>query len=134
MCKRGAGAPGLALRGSFASFALAVFVTVACRNGDAAAAPVIAGASAERGSRAIQRYGCTACHMVPGIERGSYVAPPLTSWSRRTYIAGEVSNTPEHLVRWIEDPKSIEPGTVMPNLGVTAADARDIAEYLYTIR
>jgi cytochrome c1 len=62
------------------------------------------------------------------------VGPPLTSFARRTYIAGEVPNTLEYLVRWIEMPQAIEPGTAMPNLGVTEDQARDIAAYLYTLR
>ena len=55
-------------------------------------------------------------------------------WSKRTFIAGEVPNTPDFLVRWIEVPQAIEPGTAMPNLGVPEGDARDIAAYLYTLR
>jgi cytochrome c len=31
-------------------------------------------------------------------------------------------------------PQSIEPGTAMPNLGVSDGRARDIAAYLYTLR
>jgi len=50
------------------------------------------------------------------------------------YIAGEVPNTSENLVQWLEVPQSIEPGTAMPNLGVTEGEARDIAAYLYTLR
>ena len=33
---------------------------------------------------------------------------------------------------WIMDPKGFKPTTAMPNLGVPAADALDIAVYLYT--
>lgn len=82
----------------------------------------------------IAKYGCGSCHMIPGVERADgTVGPPLIAWSRRVYIAGEVPNTPDFLVRWIEVPQAIEPGTAMPNLGVTEQDARDIAAYLYTI-
>ncbi len=31
------------------------------------------------------------------------------------------------------DPQGVEPGTAMPNLGVTATDAQDIAAYLFTL-
>lgn len=62
------------------------------------------------------------------------VGPPLTAWSQRAFIAGEVPNSPEFLMRWIEVPQAIEPGTDMPNLGVTHGEARDIAAYLYTLR
>ncbi len=89
----------------------------------------------ERGVDAIARYGCGSCHAIPGIERAvGRVGPPLTFFARRVFIAGQVPNTPDYLVRWIVMPQSIEPGTAMPNLGVTDGDARDIAAYLYTLR
>jgi cytochrome c1 len=97
-------------------------------------ARAIPGGDPARGKALIQSYGCNSCHIVPGLKEGGTVGPPLTAWSRRTYIAGEVPNSPDFLIRWIEMPQAIEPGTVMPNLGVTEGNARDIAAYLYTIR
>jgi hypothetical protein len=38
------------------------------------------------------------------------------------------------MVRWIENPKAVDSLTAMPVLGVSPADARDIAAYLYTLR
>jgi cytochrome c1 len=52
----------------------------------------------------------------------------------RTYIAGVVSNTPDNMIRWIQNPPGIDEKTAMPNLGVTEQDARDIASYLYTLK
>jgi cytochrome c len=95
----------------------------------------IAGGDAEAGKDALQAYGCIACHTVPGAS-GSYranVGPPLTGWAGREYIAGALPNTPDNLILWIQDPQAIEPGTVMPDLGVSEQDARDIAAYLYTL-
>ena len=79
-------------------------------------------------------YGCGTCHVIPGV-RGArgHVGPPLTDFALRQYIAGAVPNEPAMLVRWIQNPQSIEPGTVMPPLGVNDADARHIAAYLYTL-
>jgi len=95
----------------------------------------VPGGDADRGKAAIAMYGCGSCHTIPGIRAANgTVGPPLRMWSRRTYIAGEVPNTPEYLVRWIEVPQAIEPGTAMPNLGVSEGHARDIAAYLYTIK
>lgn len=72
--------------------------------------------------------------MIPGI-RGAegMVGPPLEHWAERRIIAGEVPNDPERLITWITVPQSIEPGTAMPNMGVTDGQARDIAAYLYTL-
>jgi cytochrome c len=89
----------------------------------------------EQGQRTIQIYGCSTCHLIPGIDGADgMVGPPLTGWADRTYIAGNLPNTPENLIRWIQNPQAIEPGTVMPNLEVTEDEARDIAAYLYTLR
>lgn len=93
------------------------------------------GGDAVRGAQAIGAYGCGSCHAIPGVDGATGTAgPPLASFARRTMIAGEVSNTPAHLTAWIMNPQAIEPHTVMPNLGVHATDARDIAAYLYTLR
>jgi cytochrome c len=95
----------------------------------------VTGGNADRGKAAIATYGCGSCHTIPGIRSAKgMVGPPLLYWSRRTFIAGEVPNTPDFLIRWIEVPQAIEPGTAMPNLGVPEGDARDIAAYLYTLR
>ena len=94
----------------------------------------VTGGNPDAGKQAIQIYGCGSCHMIPGVDNANgTVGPPLEFWARRTYIAGEVPNTPDYLIRWIQVPQAIEPGTAMPNLGVTESHARDIAAYLYTL-
>jgi cytochrome c1 len=55
-------------------------------------------------------------------------------FARRSYIAGQLVNSPDNLVRWIMDPQGVEPGTAMPNLGVVPVVARDMAAYLYTLQ
>lgn len=94
----------------------------------------IAGAEPERGRAAIRAHGCGACHVIPGIEGAvSWVGPPLSEWARRGYVAGRLPNAPEHLIAWLRDPQAIAPGSAMPNLGLTEAEARDAAAYLYTL-
>jgi hypothetical protein len=62
------------------------------------------------------------------------VGPPLSNFALRAYIAGQLPNQPENLLRWLQDPQEVEPGTAMPNLGVGLSVARDMAAYLYTLR
>lgn len=83
----------------------------------------------------LARFGCGSCHEIPGI-RGAdgLVGPPLIHWSRRGFIAGELPNGADTLIRWIMDPREVEPGTDMPDLNVTEAQARDIAAYLFTLK
>jgi len=95
---------------------------------------VVPGGNPERGADLIATYGCGNCHTIPGIhDARGLIGPPLTAWSRRSFIAGELANTPDNLVRWIENQQAVEPGTAMPNLGIPAPSARDVAAYLYTI-
>lgn len=94
----------------------------------------IAGAEPGRGRAVIKAQGCGACHVIPGVGGAvAWVGPPLTEWARRGYVAGRLPNTPEHLVAWLRDPQAISPGSAMPNLGLTAEEARDAAAYLYTL-
>lgn len=121
------------------SMALSLAAAVACRGDNPAYAvaysPSVAGGHATHGPAVIQAYGCGACHTIPGVENArGLVGPPLLWWSRRTFIAGEVPNTPENLVHWIRSPQSIEAHTAMPTLGLSDQDARDVAAYLYTLR
>lgn len=124
---------GMAVRIAALCLVLGAVVTTACSGTDGAYRTVDGG-HADRGARALTTYGCGACHMIPGVAGADgMVGPPLTDFGRRTYIAGEVTNTEENLIRWIQQPQAIEPGTAMPNLGVTDQDARDMAAYLYTL-
>jgi len=92
-------------------------------------------ASAGRGREAIARYGCGDCHTIPGVrEASATVGPPLTDWRDRAYVAGRLANTPPNLARWIAAPQSIEPGTAMPDLDVPPSTAREIADYLFSLR
>lgn len=107
-----------------------------CRGGRyIPSAEVVPGGDSQAGAQLIEKYRCGACHTIPGI-RGAdgLVAPPLTLFALRTYVGGEVPNTPPNLVHWIMDPASIEPGTAMPALGLDERQARDVAAYLYTLR
>ena len=94
-----------------------------------------AASDAERGRQLAQRYQCGTCHVIPGVNGAiGNVAITLASFGQRSYIAGHVPNTHEHLVRWIVNPAAVVPGTLMPSMGVTPDDARDIAAYLSQLR
>lgn len=111
---------------------LAAALAAGC--GEPATTPAPPG-DAKAGRAAIERYQCGACHTIPGIAgaRG-LVGPPLTAYRHRVYIAGKFPQEPALLARWIQDAPSLAPQTAMPNVGVTAADARDIVAYLYQLR
>lgn len=110
-------------------------VLAGCTGGATKQTYTVATGNADHGKALIQGYGCGACHTIPGVHNANgLVGPPLFFFSRRTMIAGELPNTPENLVRWVEHPRNVEPGTAMPDLGLTDDQANDIAAYLYTLQ
>jgi cytochrome c len=121
-------------RGAWVGACLALAAVAACSNVRREAMQ-LTGGDPDRGVEMIGRYGCAACHTIPGIRgANAVVGPPLTRIASRSYLAGEIQNTPGNMVRWIQHPREIERGTAMPEMGVTESDARDIAAYLYTLR
>ena len=90
-----------------------------------------AGADADRGQRLLMQYQCGSCHTIPGVAAARGVrGPSLEAFGKRSYIAGRIPNRAEALARWISAPQSLVPDTAMPNMGVSNADARDMAAYL----
>ncbi len=114
---------------------LLAFVLFACRGDNAGEAYSTAtGGDAAHGHQLIVDKGCPACHSIPGVRvPGGLVAPSLDGIARRTFIAGEIPNTPDNLVRWLHDPHAVEATTAMPTMGLTKEEARDVAAYLYTL-
>lgn len=92
------------------------------------------GADVMRGRQLIADYGCVACHTIEGVKGPvSRVGPPLKDMALRAYVGGVLPNTPENLVRWLLDPPAVDPRTAMPDMGMSVADAKDIAAYLLTL-
>ena len=92
------------------------------------------GGDPQRGAQLIDKFNCGSCHAIPGVRAADgMVGPPLDAFSRRTYIAGELPNNLDNLVRWLRNPPDVEPNTAMPAVGLTEDEARDIAAYLYTL-
>jgi cytochrome c len=112
----------------------AVVLGACSRDGAAEQARQLTGGEPSRGMAAIDRHGCGSCHEIPGL-RGATgtVGPPLTRVARRTYLGGRVANSPAGMMKWIQHPQQIEPGTAMPEMNVSDEDARDIVAYLYTL-
>lgn len=116
---------------------LALLSLGACNRRDRqsfADAAALTGGNPHAGREKARHYGCGTCHTIPGVAGAhALVGPPLAGIAGRMYIAGVLTNTPDHMVRWIMDPPAVDSATAMPNTGVTESDARDIAAYLYTL-
>ena len=90
------------------------------------------GGDPTRGRQLLADYGCVTCHTIPGLAGArALVGPPLAQLRQRIYLGRSLPNTPDNVVRWIRDPRGIDPETAMPNLGVGEQQARDITAYLY---
>lgn len=92
-------------------------------------------AAADEAARAlIAEHGCGACHVIPDVPGANgRTGPPLTAMARQSYVAGVLPNTPEDLARFIADPQAVDPRSAMPDLGLTLAEARRIAAFLYEV-
>lgn len=100
---------------------------------DALAAGPMPG-DAEAGKRALQQHLCLTCHEIPGVVgQNAPVGPPLNGIAGRRYIGGVLPNTPENMVRWLQNPQQFDPLSAMPNLQLSEKDARDMAAFLYTL-
>jgi len=108
-----------------------LLLAAGCRAPDLPGVGRVPGGDAQRGAAIVQRVGCGACHAIPDLRfpRG-LVGPPLGRMGRRTTIAGVLANTPDNMVRWIQSPQSIKPGDAMPDMGLDAQQARDVAAYV----
>jgi cytochrome c2 len=93
------------------------------------------GGDPKRALAPITRFGCAACHSLPGVRaRGGQVGPPLAGVASRVYLAGTILNTPENMIRYIVDPKQLDRRTAMPVTGISEREARDVVAYLYRLR
>lgn len=94
----------------------------------------LTGGDPVEGRALVKRLGCVACHTMDGVPgaRG-LVGPPLDGLRERGTIAGVLTNEPENLVRWLQDPKALDHLSIMPDVGLTEPEARDVASFLYTL-
>lgn len=78
--------------------------------------------------------GCAGCHTINGISDG-VVGPNLTHFKSRSTFAGAIfANTDPNLRLWLQDPPLQKPGSVMPDLHLSATQITDLIAYLDTLK
>jgi len=85
----------------------------------------------------IAAKGCGTCHVIPGVPGAAgTVGPNLGGVASRTRIAGGAvpNNGPDDLKRWILNPPAVKSGTIMPNTGLTDAEASTVVAFLETLK
>jgi cytochrome c1 len=97
--------------------------------------PPAGAGNAANGKLLLRQFGCGTCHGIAGVAAAEgTTGPPLAGVARRVYLAGVVPNSPENMARWIRAPQQYKPGTAMPDLRLTEAQARDMVAYLQGLR
>ncbi len=97
--------------------------------------PAVVDDTVSEGQRIFETTACINCHAVSGTVANGRFGPDLTHlMSRDTIGAGAVPNTSENLRRWIRNPNTIKPGSLMPAMELTEKELDAVTAYLETLR
>ena len=92
-------------------------------------------AAAAEGQTVFMHNACINCHAIGGTAATGRFGPDLTHLaSRDTIASGAVPNTPENLRKWIDDPNTLKPGSLMPAMHLNDHDLNVITTYLTQLR
>jgi cytochrome c oxidase subunit II len=87
------------------------------------------------GRRVFHSTACINCHAISGTDADGRFGPDLTHlMSRETFASGVELNTAEALRRWVQNPASIKPGSLMPSMNLTDKELYEVTAYLLTLR
>lgn len=78
--------------------------------------PVETEVALEQEGQALFNESCISCHAVtPGNDtpEAARVAPNLTNFGERAYVAGILENNEENIKKWLADPETVKPGNKM---------------------
>jgi len=97
--------------------------------------PAITNDAVSEGQRIFETTACINCHTVSGTVANGRFGPDLTHlMSRDTIAAGAAANTPENLQRWILNPNTMKPGSLMPAMELNEQELDALTAYLETLR
>jgi cytochrome c oxidase subunit 2 len=87
------------------------------------------------GRAVFESLACVNCHVIKGTRAVGKFGPDLTHFaSRSTVAAGVMTNTPEHLRAWINDPQEVKPGCLMPSMKLSGKQLDQLVSYLETLQ
>jgi mono/diheme cytochrome c family protein len=72
------------------------------------------------------KYACQSCHIADGKMDKGYVGPTLAGVGDRL--------TPVWIYKWLKNPNTLSPGTLMPNPSLPDGEARDLTAFLVTLK
>jgi cytochrome c oxidase subunit 2 len=93
------------------------------------------GRLATTGRRTFTTQACAGCHTIRGTSAHGSAGPDLTHLaSRRSLAAATLPNDASHLQGWITDPQHAKPGSLMPDVPITPAQANALVAYLRELK
>lgn len=96
--------------------------------------PNLTGEAAE-GEKVFMNGMCGACHTINGTDAEGILGPNLTHLGSRQDIGGAVlTNTPENLSRWLENPDSVKPGVKMPKPDLSDKERSLLVAFLESLK
>lgn len=94
-------------------------------------APAPTDPAAARGQQVVTGGRCAMCHTVRGTPARGRAGPDLTHFGgRRSVAAGTLPMGRRAIQGWIAQPQAIKPGTMMPPVALSPADADAASRYL----
>lgn len=91
--------------------------------------------AAAAGQTVFMHSACINCHTIAGTAASGRFGPDLTHLaSRDTLASGAVENTPDNLRKWIDNPNSLKPGSLMPSMHLNEQELDAITAYLTQLR
>jgi cytochrome c oxidase subunit 2 len=89
---------------------------------------------ATEGGQVFQQRGCAGCHTIQGTPAAGRIGPNLTHFASRGTFAGSIfENNAQNIRRWLHDPPSLKPGSVMPSLGLDEHELDVLTAYLQSL-
>jgi cytochrome c oxidase subunit 2 len=93
------------------------------------------GADAVAGGQLIQTIACGGCHTIRGTPLKGTFGPDLTHFGSRGGIAAyTLVNTPQNLLRWIQDPQAVKPECTMPQIPLPLQEQQQLVAYLEELK
>ncbi len=93
------------------------------------------GAAAVAGKQVIGSVGCGSCHSIRGTTLKGTFGPDLTHFGSRGGIAAyTLKNTPDNLLKWIQNPQAVKPECKMPQVPLPLRQQQQLVAYLEVLK
>jgi cytochrome c oxidase subunit II len=93
------------------------------------------GAQAVAGGQLMPTIACGGCHTVRGTTMQGTFGPDLTHFGSRGGIgAYTLTNTPQNLLAWLQNPQGVKPGCNMPQVPLALLQQQELVAYLEELK